>query len=134
MSDRENPKFVTGVGPSTAFEVTRRWLDTPLGQDLLQQEARIVEEAFEGLFGEECLQLGLWGEPRHFLRYARTRRSAVLASPPHVWPGEAPDAYGRPYRLPVASDSIDVVLEAGVALVQEEAGPKQAAALFGITT
>lgn len=110
MADRQNSKSVTGDGPAPAFEATRRWLDTPLGQELLQQEARIVEEAFEGLFGEECLQLGLWGEPRHFLRYARTHRTAVLASPPHVRPGEEPDAYGRPHRLPVASDSIDAVL------------------------
>jgi len=110
MVETENRKSVTGVGPESAFAATRRWLDSPLGQDLLAQEARIVEEEFEGLFGEQCLQLGAWGEPRAFLRYARTRRSAVLASPPHLLPDERPDAYGRLHRLPVASESIDLVL------------------------
>jgi len=110
MADEKNRKSVTTVGPESAFEATRAWLDTPLGADLLREEGRIVEEALEGLFGEQCLQLGLWGEPRSFVRYARTRRSAIMASPPHQRPDERPDVYGRLHRLPVASDSVDIVL------------------------
>ena len=46
--------------PETATE----WLSSPLGDALLAQEGRVVEEALDGIFGEHCLQLGLWGEDR----------------------------------------------------------------------
>ena len=36
-----------------------QWLSSPLGEALLTQESRIVEEALDGIFGEQCLQLGL---------------------------------------------------------------------------
>ncbi|MCP5091243.1 MAG: hypothetical protein GY949_10000, partial [Gammaproteobacteria bacterium] len=44
------------------------WLNTALGTALLQQESRVVEEALDGIFGEHCLQLGLWGDNRTFCR------------------------------------------------------------------
>ena len=31
----------------------QEWLETPLGEALLQQEARVLEEALDGIFGEE---------------------------------------------------------------------------------
>ncbi|MEL7186577.1 MAG: class I SAM-dependent methyltransferase, partial [Pseudomonadota bacterium] len=82
------------------------WLETGLGEALLRQEARIVEEALDGVFGEQFLQLGLWGDRRTFLRFSRTQRSALIASAPD---GE-PCAVGDMHRLPVDSDSIDAVL------------------------
>lgn len=82
------------------------WLQAPLGQSLLQLESRIVEEALDGIFGEHCLQLGLWGESRSFLRFTRTQRCALLAEAPL---GE-PSAVAELHRLPVESDSIDAVL------------------------
>ena len=57
----------------------QEWLETPLGQTLLQQEARVVEEALDGVFGEQCLQLGIWGDARTFLRFTRTQRCLVIA-------------------------------------------------------
>jgi len=86
------------------------WLVTPLGQALLAQEQRVVEEAFDGIFGEQCLQIGRWGDARCFLRFTRTQRSVCVSDD---FPGSAesrPGAYGEPHRLPVASDSIDLVL------------------------
>ena len=109
-------KSVTSVeqrgeaGPPSPYRATRAWLDTALGQALLGQEARLVEEALDGLFGVECLQLGIWGEPRTFLRFARTQRTACIASPAHVADGEPPAAFGRMHRLPVASDTVDVLI------------------------
>lgn len=93
-----------------AFAATRKWLDTSLGRALLAQEARLMEEALDGRFGVECLQLGLWGEPRTFIRFARTQHSACIANPPNVLEGELPSAFGRLHRLPIATDSIDVVI------------------------
>ncbi len=98
----------------------RDWLETPLGEALLQQEFRVVEEALDGIFGEQCLQLGAWGEPNGFLRFARTQQSACIAdiggiadSGAATPPSEACKslgAIGHLYRLPVASDSVDAVL------------------------
>ncbi len=93
-----------------AADQARQWLRTPLGQALISQEARIVEEAFDGLFGEQCLQLGSWGERSTFLRFARTQRAAIIDD---RIPGSGEDgavAVGQLHRLPVASDSVDVVL------------------------
>ena len=84
-----------------------QWLETPLGGALLAQECRVVEEALDGIFGEQCLQLGLWGETNSFLRHARTQRTSLIDEAP-VEGG--PSAVGELHRLPVADDSIDCVL------------------------
>ncbi|MBT8079542.1 MAG: class I SAM-dependent methyltransferase [Gammaproteobacteria bacterium] len=85
-----------------------RWLATPLGEALLAQEARLLEEAFDGIFGEQCLQLGLWGDANQFLRLSRTQRTACIAD--FAVPGGGASAIGRMHRLPIASDSVDAVL------------------------
>lgn len=99
-----------GKATRADYAATPEWLRTPLGQALLAQESRLLEEALDGLFGVDCLQLGIWGEPKAFIRFARTQRSACIANPPNVPDGEPPNAYGRMHRLPIASDSIDVLI------------------------
>ena len=88
-------------------QAARQWLTTPLGAALLVQEGRVVEEAMDGIFGEQCLQLGLWGEQRTFLRHARTQRTALIDSAAMA---EGPSAIGDLHRLPVAADSVDCVV------------------------
>jgi len=87
-------------------QITQDWLQTPLGSALLQHEVRVVEEALDGVFGEQCLQLGLWGENRTFMRFTRTQRCSLVAETSF---GE-PCAVGDLHRLPIDSDSIDAVL------------------------
>jgi len=89
------------------FGLLQHWLQTPLGASLLQQEARVVEEAFDGIFGEECLQLGAWGDPKLFLRHTRTQRCAMIDT---GRTDGGPSAIGQLHRLPVADSSIDAVL------------------------
>lgn len=86
--------------------MTEDWLKTALGSALLRREVRVVEEALDGIFGEHCLQLGLWGERRTFLRLTRTQRCSLVATTRR----EAPCAVGNMHQLPIASDSIDAVL------------------------
>ena len=88
-------------------EALEDWLQGPFGSALVAEEARLVEEALDGVFGVQCLQLGQWGEARTFLRHARTQHTALVAEQPV---SDAPAAIGRLHRLPVASDSIDAVL------------------------
>ena len=96
-----------------AMASVNAWLETPFGRALLLQEARVVEEALDGLFGEHCVQLGIWGETNTFLRFARTQRSLFIADIGNV--ATAADAnqsgaIGHMHRLPIESESVDVVL------------------------
>ncbi len=81
------------------------WLETGTGRDLLREESRQVAAAFENIFGDQFLQVGTWGDPALFRRYARTRRYAVVA--PVTGPGV--DFLSAPEDLAVATDSIDAV-------------------------
>ena len=85
----------------------RQWLDSPLGEALMQQEGRIVEEALDGIFGEHCLQLGLWGEGSTFLKHARTQRTWLIDEGTD---DGAPAAVGEFHRLPVQDNSVDCVI------------------------
>ncbi len=87
-------------------QMTHEWLQTSLGAALLREEARVVEEALDGVFGEECLQLGFWGENRAFMRFTRTQRCYLIADSSLG----KPCAVGNMHQLPVESDSIDAVL------------------------
>jgi len=87
-------------------QMTQEWLETSLGRALLQQEGRVVEEALDGVFGEHCLQLGLWGESRTFMRLTRTQRCSLIAETS----AGKPCAVGNLHQLPVESDSVDAVL------------------------
>ena len=95
---------------SRSFAAVHRWLQSPLGQALQETEASVVEQAFDGIFGEYCLQLGLWGEPRAFLKFPRIRRTACLADPDSAIAGLQPDTFGQLHLLPVASDTVDAVI------------------------
>jgi len=87
-------------------QLAQDWLRSPLGEALLQREARVVEEALDGIFGEQCLQLGMWGENRTFMHFTRTQRCSLIAETS----AGAPTAVGELHRLPIESDSIDAVL------------------------
>jgi SAM-dependent methyltransferase len=96
-----------------------------LGDALVQQESRIVEEALDGIFGEQCLQLGLWGESNTFLKHARTQRTSLVdagaalaatvaahgvAPLGKAAPTAGPSIIGQLHNLPIQDDSIDCVL------------------------
>ena len=87
-------------------QMAQEWLQTPLGEALLQREVRVVEEALDGIFGEQCLQLGMWGDSRTFVRFTRTQQCAVIAETAEG----GPSAVGELHKLPVESDSIDAIL------------------------
>lgn len=97
-------------GSESGFSATNTWLKTDLGQALLNVERRLVEDTLDGLFGEQCLQLGVWGESKTFLRFARTQRTACIATPQNSIQDDPPAAFGHMHRLPAATDSIDVLI------------------------
>ena len=91
------------VNPTTLRD---RWLDTPLGQRCLQAEQRLVRQALEQAFGEQFLQIGLWGEEDSFAQFARTQRTTLVD-----WrPLPAAQALSDTHALAIATGSVDAVL------------------------
>lgn len=82
------------------------WLSTPLGRRCLVEEQRLAKDALERVFGEQFLQIGLWGHQNAFLRYARTQRATFVDWRPDVGAQLLCD----PHALAIATDSVDVVL------------------------
>ncbi len=82
------------------------WLATPLGRRCLTNEQRLVRRALDRVFGEHLLQIGNWGGPSTFLRYARTQRRSLVD-----WSLERPaDVVCDPTQLAFAADSVDAVI------------------------
>ncbi|HEY5624101.1 MAG TPA: methyltransferase domain-containing protein [Gammaproteobacteria bacterium] len=82
------------------------WLASPLGARCLATEQRLVRRALERRFGEQLLQIGIWGHRRSFISSARTHHAATLD-----WRvGLHPDICSHTDQLAVATDSVDVVL------------------------
>lgn len=88
----------------------RSWLGTALGEALLGEEGRLVEKALDGIFGEHCLQLGLWGEANAFLKHARTQRKWLIDVGAPAANAREPEFVGQFHNLPVQNDSIDCVI------------------------
>ena len=85
---------------------TDGWLDTPLGRRCLLAEQALVSAALEQVFGEQFLQIGLWGGEDSFARYARAQRTTLVD-----WrPGIAAQMLSDTHALAVATGSVDAVL------------------------
>ena len=78
------------------------WFKTPLGQYLLEKERSYLDDVTPDIFGFHALQLGL--PEVDLLRESRiAHRMCTAAS------GE-PDLYARCHELPIATQSIDLVV------------------------
>ena len=84
----------------------RRWLATPLGGLLIEQERRVLNEALDDVFGLQLVQIGVWGDPKEYFPAARTQRQTVIGS---ALAGPA-QVLVKTESLPLASDSVDAVL------------------------
>ncbi len=90
----------------------RRWYGEPLGQMLLHREQEMVGKLLPGLFGYHLLQLGdVLGDG--LLQASRIPHSMVMAEELPLSKQDSPQLeylQGRAGQLPLASDSLDVVL------------------------
>ncbi|MCC6206888.1 MAG: methyltransferase domain-containing protein [Gammaproteobacteria bacterium] len=92
----------------------RSWYEGRLGQLLLECERRELDEVLANLFGYYLLQVGAMMDA-YLLESSRIRHQFVMDN---AWPMEPCQALpeqviclcGQPQRLPVLSDSVDVVL------------------------
>jgi SAM-dependent methyltransferase len=81
------------------------WLESSIGQNLIEQEGRYVRSALDSMFGDQFLQIGDWGAEQ-FRVFARTQRTAVVGE----GVGRLVDVVTAADCLGIAADSIDVVL------------------------
>ena len=85
-----------------ATNTLQEWFETPLGQYLLDKERAYLDDVTPDIFGFHALQLGL---PRFdLLRESRIAHRLRVACTDH------PDLYAKSHELPLATQSIDLVL------------------------
>lgn len=93
------------LGHSQPTTQAPEWLNTLTGRNLLREEVRQVRRALDGIFGDQFVQIGCWGEAGLFRRLARTHRAAVVAE--RACTGV--DFVSAHHALGIVSDSIDAV-------------------------
>jgi SAM-dependent methyltransferase len=80
----------------------QEWLATPLGQYLLEKEQSYLDDVTPDIFGFHALQLGMPGVD--LLKASRIAHRMRIAATDH------PDVYAKSHELPLATQSIDLVL------------------------
>ena len=80
----------------------QEWLATPLGQYLLEKEQAYLDDVTPDIFGFHALQLGM--PEVDLLRESRIAHRVRIAAAEH------PDVYAKCHELPLATQSIDLVL------------------------
>ncbi|WP_127477418.1 class I SAM-dependent methyltransferase [Sulfurivermis fontis] len=99
-------------GPgSEARAGLRQWYATPLGQSLATCEQQLLDETLYNLFGYHLLQVGA-PQGRDLTTASRIAHRMVLVDTPAALPGAAgaEGCAGLPESLPLATDSIDLLL------------------------
>ena len=78
------------------------WFATPLGQYLLEKEQAYLDDVTPDIFGFHAMQLGM--PEVDLLRESRIAHRVRIAAADH------PDVYAKCHELPLATNSIDMVL------------------------
>ena len=78
------------------------WFQTPLGQYLLEKERAYLDDVTPDIFGFHAVQLGMPGVD--LLRESRIAHRMRVAA------ADRPDLYAKSHELPLATNSIDMVL------------------------
>jgi SAM-dependent methyltransferase len=78
------------------------WFTTPLGQYLLEKEQAYLDDVIPDIFGFHALQVGL--SQFDLLRASRIAHRVRVDSTSH------PDLYAKSHELPVATQSVDLVV------------------------
>jgi len=88
-----------------------RWFDTPLGQRLLAAESEAIQTVLPRLFGYHLIQVGQIGDGG-LLESSRIRHRCLLGQQPSPSLMNPPysSVFALPEALPLAADSIDVVV------------------------
>jgi len=85
-----------------ATNTLQAWFETPLGQYLLEKEQAYLDDATPDIFGFHALQVGL--------PVVDLLRESRIAHRMRIAPADTPDLYAKCHELPLATQSIDLVL------------------------
>lgn len=102
----DEPRPAANDEPMIALE---EWFAGALGRELAALEEDSVGRMLHDTFGYYLVQLGMSGTFDAAVRASRIRHRILLPVGVHVGSGDA-QALARPHQLPVAADSVDVVL------------------------
>lgn len=91
--------------PSDVHQEMTQWLNSPLGQALLQSEAAILEPILERIFGYHFLQLGV---SEHSMLAPSPIGHKLMFLP--QWAPKNPHVVASNEALPLQSESVDAVL------------------------
>ncbi|MES9843682.1 MAG: methyltransferase domain-containing protein [Candidatus Sedimenticola sp. 6PFRAG5] len=94
---------------SDIFRSLGQWFKGPPGDILLEQEWRYLEQRLSGLFGYYAVQVGCLGIQTQLLQ-AGNIKSQILVGSGFSATEAAVAIEAAPESLPIASDSVDVVL------------------------
>lgn len=96
---------------ATTSEATKsNWFTTPLGQSVLDMERNRISRILPDMFGYHILQLNGQNSIGQLLDSSRIQHRIVFSQQVSNDPGKNPDVVCKYSALPVASESIDVVL------------------------
>ena len=84
------------------------WRQSPLGRHVLQTERTVLAAGLEGIYGSFGLQVGDWPGTRLFPRQGDQLHRCFVVSAAHE--GKAGDVRSDPHHLPIATESVDVVV------------------------
>lgn len=84
------------------------WRQSPLGRHVLRTERTVLAAGLEGIYGSFGLQVGDWPGTRLFPRQGDQLHRCFVVSAAHE--GKAGDVRSDPHHLPIATESVDVVV------------------------
>ncbi|WP_372747558.1 class I SAM-dependent methyltransferase [Litorivivens sp.] len=94
---------------SELLPALKRWFDSPMGRQLVNEERSLIEDALEGAFGHSLLELSLG--PRTLVsRPEAIRRHYSIGPAVQCEMGKSLDVVSDFSELPVANESQDVVV------------------------
>ena len=86
-----------------------QWYQTPLGQQLMHEEKRQLDAVLPTLFGYHLIQLGQFYDET-MLNASRVSHCCVMSAETVPAKGTTTSFMGHPHALPLANDSVDVVI------------------------
>ena len=91
----------------TAARALFRWFQTPAGQSLLDDERAAVDVCLRGLFAPLAVQISGAGS---LLIHSKSAHRLWIVANESLGDRQTPTLVARPSELPLASDSVDVVV------------------------
>ena len=98
-----------GDNPADIWSRLQVWYQTPMGQRLQELERQQLEQVLPDLFGYHLVQVGYVGKT-DLTAASRISHRVMMSASEHTLPDHAVQFCGDSNQLPIASDSVDVVL------------------------